>query len=73
MVRSVKASELRDLTTEELIQKVNELKQELFNLRFQLATGQTDNAMRLREVRRSIARAKTVLRERELNKERALG
>ncbi|NLW08168.1 MAG: 50S ribosomal protein L29 [Clostridia bacterium] len=69
----MKASELRDLTTEELIQKVNELKQELFNLRFQLATGQTDNAMRLREVRRSIARAKTVLRERELNKERALG
>lgn len=69
----MKAKELRDLTTEEIIQKVNELKQELFNLRFQLATGQTDNGMRLREVRRGIARAKTVLRERELKKERALG
>lgn len=69
----MKASEIRDLTTDELLQKVNELKQELFNLRFQLATGQTDNGTRLREVRRGIARAKTVLRERELKKERALG
>jgi len=61
----MKVKEMRDLTTEEIIQKVSELKQELFNLRFQLATGQTDNGMRLREVRRGIARAKTVLRERE--------
>ncbi|MBC7325610.1 MAG: 50S ribosomal protein L29 [Moorella sp. (in: Bacteria)] len=67
----MKAKEIRDLTTEELLQKVGELKQELFNLRFQLATGQVDNPMRLREVRRSIARAKTVLRERELKRERA--
>jgi len=67
----MKANEIRDLTTEELLQKVGELKQELFNLRFQLVTGQVDNPMRLREVRRSIARAKTVLRERELRQERA--
>ncbi|KYH33684.1 MULTISPECIES: 50S ribosomal protein L29 [Neomoorella] len=67
----MKAKEIRELTTEELLQKVGELKQELFNLRFQLATGQIDNPMRLREVRRSIARAKTILRERELQRERA--
>ncbi|CEP68037.1 Ribosomal protein L29 [Moorella glycerini] len=67
----MKAKEIRELTTEELLQKVGELKQELFNLRFQLATGQIDNPMRLREVRRSIARAKTILRERELKRERA--
>ncbi|OIQ59053.1 50S ribosomal protein L29 [Moorella thermoacetica] len=67
----MKAKEIRDLTTEELRQKVNELKQELFNLRFQLATNQMDNPMRLKEVRRSIARAKTILRERELRQERA--
>lgn len=67
----MKAKEIRELTTEELQQKVNELKQELFNLRFQLATNQMDNPMRLKEVRRSIARAKTILRERELNLKRA--
>ncbi|MGI9860709.1 50S ribosomal protein L29 [Moorella naiadis] len=67
----MKAKEIRDLTTEELQQKVNELKQELFNLRFQLATNQMDNPMRLKEVRRNIARAKTILRERELKLERA--
>ncbi|WP_258358903.1 50S ribosomal protein L29 [Moorella sulfitireducens (nom. illeg.)] len=67
----MKAKEIRELTTEELLQKVGELKQELFNLRFQLATGQIDNPMRLREVRRSIARAKTILRERELQRQRA--
>ncbi|MBE3571576.1 MAG: 50S ribosomal protein L29 [Moorella humiferrea] len=67
----MKAKEIRELTTEELLQKVGELKQELFNLRFQLATGQMDNPMRLREVRRSIARAKTILRERELKQGRA--
>ncbi|BCV23137.1 50S ribosomal protein L29 [Moorella sp. Hama-1] len=67
----MKAKDIRDLTTEELQQKVNELKQELFNLRFQLATNQMDNPMRLKEVRRNIARAKTILRERELKLERA--
>ncbi|MDK2821202.1 MAG: large subunit ribosomal protein [Clostridia bacterium] len=67
----MKANEIRDLTTEELNQKVKELKQELFNLRFQLATGQVDNPMRIREVKRNIARAKTIIRERELKQERA--
>ncbi|HET7522239.1 MAG TPA: 50S ribosomal protein L29 [Bacillales bacterium] len=62
----MKANEVRDLTTAEVEQKIKSLKEELFNLRFQLATGQLENPARLREVRKSIARAKTVLREREL-------
>ncbi|HEX7056212.1 MAG TPA: 50S ribosomal protein L29 [Bacilli bacterium] len=62
----MKADELRNLTTAEIEQKLAELKEELFNLRFQLATGQLDNPTKIREVRKSIARAKTVLREREL-------
>ena len=70
MVKPVKAKEIRDLTTEEVEQKVADLKQELFNLRFQAATGQLDNPMRIREVKRSIARAKTCLRERQLSRER---
>lgn len=68
----MKAKEIRDLTTAEILRKVDDLKQELFNLRFQLATGQLDNPMRIREVRRSIARAKTTLRERELKETKAL-
>lgn len=67
----MKAKEIRDLTTTEIQRKVDDLKQELFNLRFQLATGQLDNPMRIREVRRGIAKAKTVLRERELKEARA--
>ncbi|HET7628996.1 MAG TPA: 50S ribosomal protein L29 [Bacillales bacterium] len=62
----MKANEVRDLTTAEVEQKIKALKEELFNLRFQLATGQLENPARLRDVRKSIARAKTVLREREL-------
>ncbi|MGB9680031.1 MAG: 50S ribosomal protein L29 [Thermoanaerobacteraceae bacterium] len=64
----MKAKEIRDLTNEELIQKLSDLKGELFNLRFQLATGQLDNPMRIRDVRKSIARIKTIMRERELGK-----
>jgi large subunit ribosomal protein L29 len=67
----VKAKEIIDLTTDELERKVDDLKQELFNLRFQLVTGQLDNVMRIREVRRNIARAKTVLRQRELQANQA--
>jgi len=67
----MKAKEIRDLTTKELQKKVEDLKQELFNLRFQLATGQLDNPMRIRDVRRDIARVKTVLRERELRESKA--
>ncbi|WP_028991965.1 50S ribosomal protein L29 [Thermoanaerobacter thermocopriae] len=62
----MKAKEIRELTNEELLQKLSELKTELFNLRFQLATGQLDNPMRIRDVRKTIARIKTILREREL-------
>jgi large subunit ribosomal protein L29 len=59
-------SELRDLSDSELVEQHDELKEELFNLRFQMATGQLDNPRRLREVRRDIARVLTVQREREL-------
>ncbi|MBA9087345.1 50S ribosomal protein L29 [compost metagenome] len=62
----MKANELRNLTTAEIEQKVAGFKEELFNLRFQLATGQLDNPTRIRDVRKEIARAKTVLRQREL-------
>jgi large subunit ribosomal protein L29 len=67
----VKAKELRDMTVEELQKKMNDTKDELFRLRFQLATGQLDNAMRIKEVRRNIARVKTVIREREIGIQRA--
>lgn len=66
MVRLVKASKIRELTDEELNKKVSDYKEELFNLRFQLATGQLDNPMRIREVKKNIARCKTILRQREL-------
>ncbi|MFC4304669.1 MULTISPECIES: 50S ribosomal protein L29 [Cohnella] len=62
----MKASEFRNLTSAELEQKVAGFKDELFNLRFQLATGQLDNPHRLGDLRKEIARAKTILREREL-------
>lgn len=63
----MRASELREMTTQELDLKLNEFKAELFNLRFQLATGQLDNPMRIKAVRKDIARLKTIVRERELN------
>lgn len=62
----MKAEELRDLSDEELHRKLGDLKEELFNLRFQLATGQLDNTARVRQVRKDIARVMTVRREREL-------
>jgi large subunit ribosomal protein L29 len=62
----MKANEIRDLTTAEIEQKVSSIKEELFNLRFQLATGQLDSPARIRQLRKDIAKAKTVLREREL-------
>lgn len=62
----MRAEEVRDLTDEELDRKLAELKEELFNLRFQLATGQLDNPMRVKAVRKDIARVHTVRREREL-------
>jgi len=60
------AKKMRELTDDELNKKVSDYKDELFNLRFQLATGQLDNPMRIRDVRKNIARCKTVLRQREL-------
>lgn len=60
------ASDLRTLLPEDLETKLKEAKEELFNLRFQNATGQLDNTARLRSVRRDIARIYTVIREREL-------
>ena len=62
----MKPSEISRLTSDELDKKVRDLKGELFNLRFQAATGQLENPMRIREVRRSIAQLKTVQRLREL-------
>jgi large subunit ribosomal protein L29 len=60
------AAELRELSDEELVLRVRESKEELFNLRFQMATGQMDNNRRLRTVRHDIARIYTIMREREL-------
>jgi len=63
----MKAETLREYSDLELKEKLAELKNELFNLRFQLATGQLDNPLQIKFVKRDIARAKTVIRERELN------
>ncbi|MDI3546774.1 MAG: large subunit ribosomal protein [Halanaerobiales bacterium] len=71
MVMLMRADELRDFTNAELEQKLREFKEELFNLRFQHATAQLDNPMRIKEVKRDIARVKTILRERELGIKRA--
>ena len=60
----IKAKEIRELSDLELNEKLSEFKEELFNLRFQLATGQLDNHMRIKDVRRDIARVKTVMSER---------
>ena len=61
-----KAKELRELSLDDLDQKLLESKHELFNLRFQLATGKQDNSARLGQVRKEIARIATILREREI-------
>lgn len=66
MAVGTEAGELRELTGEELTDKLRQSKEELFNLRFQMATGQLANNRRLRVVRQEIARIYTVLREREL-------
>ncbi len=67
----MKAKEIRDMTSDELQIKLSSLKEELFNLRFQLATGQLDNPMRVKDVRHNIARIKTIMRENELKIQRA--
>ena len=66
MPAGTSATELRDATTEDLVAKLGVAKKELFNLRFQAATGQLESHGRLRAVRKDIARIYTVMREREL-------
>lgn len=66
-MNQVKAKEIREMSGNELVQKLADLKGELFNLRFQLATGQLDNPKRISLVRKDIARVKTVIRANELN------
>ena len=67
MVKLVNNKEIRDLTNEEITKKIEEYKEELFNLRFSQATGNLENTARIRELRKLVARMKTILRERELN------
>lgn len=64
-----KAAELRELPDDELLSRVDDAKEELFNLRFQQATGQLDNPTRIRQVRHEVARIATVMREREIDAE----
>jgi large subunit ribosomal protein L29 len=63
----MKINEIRELSAEDLDKKLAELKEELFNLRFQMATGQCENPMKIREIKKSIARIKTVQRQNEIN------
>lgn len=63
----MKTNEIREMSVEELETKLAGLKDELFNLRFQMATGQLDNPMKIREVKKSSAQIKTIQREREVN------
>ena len=65
----MKVNEIRNLTTEEIIAKIKETKEELFNLRFQQATGTLDKPSKIKDLRHTVARLKTVLRERELEEQ----
>jgi large subunit ribosomal protein L29 len=67
----MKASDMRDLSYDQLTEKLAEAKEELFNLRFQMATNQLDNSARLSQVRREVARLATVMREQEIEAWRA--
>ena len=69
VVTRMKAKDLVGLSTEELLEKEADYRQELFNLRFQLATGQLENTARIKTVRKNIARVKTVLRQAEIAQE----
>jgi large subunit ribosomal protein L29 len=69
VVIDLKARELREYSYEELLQRLKEAKEELFNLRFQAATGQLDNTSRIVETKRDIARICTVIKEQELGEE----
>ena len=63
----MKINEIREMSAEDLDKKLAELKEELFNLRFQMATGQCENPMKIREVKKSIARIKTIQRQNEIH------
>ena len=67
MVNQMKVKEIRELSTEDINKKLVEAKQELFNLRFQQATGTLEKPSRIRDLRHTVARMKTVLKEREGN------
>ncbi|GGI01038.1 MULTISPECIES: 50S ribosomal protein L29 [Mammaliicoccus] len=67
----MKAKDIRNLTTTELEKEIKEAKEQLFNLRFQLATGQLEETANIRKVRKTIARLKTIVREREIEEEKA--
>jgi len=64
----MKANELKDLTVEELLKKKKDVKEEVFNLRFQHSTGQLENTARMKLVKRDVARIETIIKEKELNK-----
>ena len=64
----MRAREIKELTAEELLKREKELKEEIFNLRFQHSTGQLDNTARLKQIKKDIARVETVLRQKALNK-----
>ena len=66
MVKIMKTNEIRKLSTEEINKKIAESKEELFNLRMKQATGSLENPSRIRELRKTVARLKTILREREI-------
>ena len=65
----MKASEIKDLSMEEMLRKLDDLKEVLFNLRFQHETGQLENPQKMKETKRDIARVKTLIKQSELNKE----
>ncbi|MFI3210110.1 MAG: 50S ribosomal protein L29 [Peptostreptococcaceae bacterium] len=67
----MQAKELRNLTSEDLVNKLNDFKSDLFSLRFQLATGQLENTAKIKFIKKDIARVKTILAERKLNEARA--
>jgi len=62
----MKANEIREMTVEELNRKESDLKAELFNLRFRMATGQLENPMKIGEIKKDLARVKTILKEKEV-------
>jgi len=67
----MKAKDIRNLTTTEIEKEIKEDKEQLFNLRFQLATGQLEETANIRKVKKTIARLKTIVREREIEEEKA--